>query len=811
LRGPWWQDTGHSQMRGPFPIPFPLGTFPGQTPQEGAGRLINCCSEPLGHGGPAPATYKRQPGLTQFAVTAMSGYRGGLIVQGLSYEAWSGQAATVDSVGAVSVIGSFPGTKHISIARNQNNPPDVVAVDPDQGAFILATGPLLSATATATVAGTVFVPGDQVSLTIDNTTLAGLPVTVTYKLGSGETPTTIATGLTALINANTTLQGIHLSATSAGAVITISQQGSDGNQTTLTALTTPVGSNAGLVGTVGGPGGVGHGNQTVTIAPGSGSATATIGGTTFPVNDTVTLTFTNPSAPSFPVAITYTFLAGATAIIIATGLVSQINANATLTAAGISATNVGGTSAVITILQPIGDTAITFSSDTLSGGSGTPGIVGPFPAFYTGQGRMGQANSVAFQDGYLFFTMADGRVFATTINGLGMNGLTFITIQSRSDVTLLRGVAFSGNMFFFTTGHCEVWSDAGNPPPAFPYSRQVVLPYGLLQTNAIAGFETGFDDLSWVAQDFGVWELAYGQLNPTKISPPDLDRLIETEHRANNLLEASVYMIGGKKFWVLSSPNWTWEFNLSTQQWNERWSLTMFGTQGRWRGTGGHPAFGKWLLGDTQSGTLCFVDDRARTELGAPMLQRLESGPVANFPNRIRVARADFNFSVGQGEAVRALVMTVQGTLAGPVGGIHLLVDRTQEVNEGDTVIVAGVTGTVEANGTWPVHVVSATELQLGGSHFVNAYTGGGTVTDVTSPTTAIDPQVAISWSDDGGLTWGNPLLRSLGQQGMGKTVVDLIRCGVSSRYGRRWRIDFTDAVNAPFMSATQSDELRKY
>ena len=797
-------------MRGPFPIPFPLGTFPGQTPQESAGRLINCVSEPLGPGGPSQATYKRQPGLTQFAVTGQEGYRGGLIVQGLSYEAWMDEAATVDSAGGVTLLGTLPGAKPISIARNQNTPPDVVAVDRDNGAFILAAGTLANATATATIAGTIFVPGDQVSITFDNTTLAGLPVTVTYKLGSGETASSIAAGLNALINANAILQGIDLFSTVVGAVITIHQQGSAGNQTTLTSSVTPIGSNAGLVGSVGGPGGVGHGNQTVTIAPGSGSATATIGGTTFPVNDTVTLTFTNPAAPSFPVPITYTFLAGATAIVIATGLVAAINSNATLTAAGISASNVGGTSAVITILQPIGDSTVTFSATTLAGGAGTPGITGPFPALYNGLGRMPQANSVAFQDGYLFFTIADGRVFATVVNGLTMNGLTFITIQSRADVALLRGIAFSGAMLFFTTGSFEVWSDAANPPPAFPYSRQVVLPYGLLQGTAIAGFETGFDDLSWVAQDFGVWELAYGGLTPQKISPPDLDRLIEAENRAGNLLEASVYMVGGKKFWVLSSPNWTWEFNLSTQQWNERWSLTQFGTQGRWRGTGGHPAFGKWLLGDQQSGTLCFVDDRARTELGAPMLQRLESGPVIAFPNRIRVARADFQFSTGTGEAVRSLVMTVEGAAAGPGGVIRLQVDRTQEVNESDTVNVTGVGGTVEANAAWQVHVVDATHLDLLGSVFVHAYISGGTATDVTSPTTAINPEVAISWSDDGGMSWGNPILRDLGPQGISQ-VIQLIRCGVAQRYGRRWRIDFTDAVNAPFMSATQDDELRKY
>ena len=111
--------------------------------------------------------------------------------------------------------------------------PDVVAVDIDNGAYILDTAALANATATATIAGTHFIAGDQVSLTINNTAIPGLPATVTYTLGSGETATTIAAGLTALINANAALQAAHLSATSVGAVITVSQAGSIGNTTTL--------------------------------------------------------------------------------------------------------------------------------------------------------------------------------------------------------------------------------------------------------------------------------------------------------------------------------------------------------------------------------------------------------------------------------------------------------------------------------------------------------------------------------------------------------------------------------------------------
>src|ERR1700688_2305802 len=115
--------------RPPYPIPFPLSSFPGATSQESSGRLINCTAEPLGEGtGPAKQVWRRQPGLTQFAPTAQTGYRGGLVVNNLSYEVFKNEDLTVDNslVPVVNLLGNFPGTKKVSIARNQAATPDVV-------------------------------------------------------------------------------------------------------------------------------------------------------------------------------------------------------------------------------------------------------------------------------------------------------------------------------------------------------------------------------------------------------------------------------------------------------------------------------------------------------------------------------------------------------------------------------------------------------------------------------------------------------------------------------------------------------------
>lgn len=561
-------------MRKPAQIQFPYSSFPGANPQEGAGRLINCYVEPLGEpsqtSAPARQVWRGSSGLSQHAITAQIGYRGGLIVNNLSYETFLNEALTVDVAGNVILLGAFPGSKKVSIARNQASPnPNVVAVDVDNGAYNLATG-------------------------------------------------------------------------------------------------------------------------------------------------------------------------GA-------------------------------------------------------------------PSAYNGGGVLPQPNSVCFQDGYFFFTIGAGQCYASGLNALTQNALTFITVQAKADVTLLRGIAFSGVLLLFTTGSCEVWQDAANPAPAFPYARQTVLEFGLVQSAAIAGWETGFSELLWAAQDYGVYWMSPGSLGPLKVSPSDLDRLIEAQVKAGNLIEAGCYSEGGKKFWHISSPAWSWEFNLSTRKWNERQSWKA-GVYTRWRATCGHPAFNKWLVGDQQSGNLLFHDLTNYTENGSYLLYRIESGPVKEFPQQLRIARADFEFDFGVGQVTGNYQMTVLGVGAGTGGVVRLTVNGTSQARTGDEVQVVGVTGTTEANGVFPMTVVDGTHIELQGTVFANAYISGGIATDITAPPGAVNPQCAISCSKDGGLTYDTPAIRSIAPQAKTRRARASVKNrGQSGPMGVRWRIDITDPVYRGLMSATMS------
>ena len=112
-------------------------------------------------------------------------------------------------------------------------------------------------------------------------------------------------------------------------------------------------------------------------------------------------------------------------------------------------------------------------------------------------------------------------------------------------------------------------------------------------------------------------------------------------------LEASVYISQGHPKWVISCPTFTWEFDIGSQKWNEGRGYQL----NRRRFISGVSAFGKWITGDTQAGQLLYINENAYDDVGSPLDFQIESGPVQDFPNRTRVARADFDFVVGVGIA----------------------------------------------------------------------------------------------------------------------------------------------------------------
>ena len=325
-------------------------------------------------------------------------------------------------------------------------------------------------------------------------------------------------------------------------------------------------------------------------------------------------------------------------------------------------------------------------------------------------GKVGSPDCVCFHDGYFMFGYGTGEILASEVDVTTINALDFTTAETNPD-GVTQTVSYAGQLYACGPATIEVYGLPVNST-AFPLTRvgYNITP-GLIAPFCIAGSEAEFGyPPIWCASDNTVRVLD-GSLPPDKISPPELDALIEAADPSD--LEACCYTSKGHAIWQLSSSDWTWCFDNNTQKWHERQSYLST----RSRITGTVPAFNEWLAGDTESGMVLRIDPTFAGEVDDPLVVTIESSPVASFPSRQRVQRADFDFTVGQGIA----------------------------------------------SGTFPIET---------------------------------DPSVRISWSDDGGVTWSNPWIRALGEQGQSQQRVTVINTGISGPIGRQWRLEVSDPIH---------------
>ena len=166
---------------------------------------------------------------------------------------------------------------------------------------------------TITVGGTALT-GDRLAVLFSGPQF-GAGVLVTTDPTTGNTTTQMATALAAAITANAALAALGISATSSLAVVSL----------TVPAAAEPVSLSAWV-------------NQITPQATITGTATA---------GDDLNLTFANAAISGTPVTVSHAVTAGETTTQMAAGLVSAINGNAALTAAGISATNAANVLTVV--------------------------------------------------------------------------------------------------------------------------------------------------------------------------------------------------------------------------------------------------------------------------------------------------------------------------------------------------------------------------------------------------------------------------------------------------------------------------------
>ena len=249
-------------------------------------------------------------------------------------------------------------------------------------------------------------------------------------------------------------------------------------------------------------------------------------------------------------------------------------------------------------------------------------------------------NSVTFLDGYLVFSIPDGRIFHTNLNdALTVNALAYGTASSRSD-GLRRIVTHRGALIALGETSLEIWEDVGTMPFAFAPIRADV-DIGCIAEQTVT---TVADALLWADQNGMVRQLTASE--PVRISTHALERAISDlswdERRA---LRAVYTHFNGHDFYALTSPYWTWEFDLATGLWHERAS----GGLPNWFGQGYELFSGKVVIGSSQDASLHVLDDSSQTESGNPYLFLAQSAPLHAFPKGLIVDQLDVDIIPGVG------------------------------------------------------------------------------------------------------------------------------------------------------------------
>jgi Phage stabilisation protein len=253
---------------------------------------------------------------------------------------------------------------------------------------------------------------------------------------------------------------------------------------------------------------------------------------------------------------------------------------------------------------------------------------------------VGSPLTVCGLDGYLVFSYGDGSLRVSDLNNTPINSLSVAKAESRPD-GVIRVTAAGLALYAFGEGSIEVSQNAGTSP--YPFARVAVIPCGIAGPFAVAGFEDGWDRAQYfVAADGTVRSLS--GYSTDVVSTPDVERAIASTVDKTKL-EACVYTANGRAIWALSGPGWTWEYSVTTGAWNERRSYGLT----RWRGSQSVKAFGKWLVGDTQSTRLLALNPVGVMEYLSPLVWEVESAIVDRFPARKVIKRADFRFSAGVG------------------------------------------------------------------------------------------------------------------------------------------------------------------
>jgi hypothetical protein len=259
--------------------------------------------------------------------------------------------------------------------------------------------------------------------------------------------------------------------------------------------------------------------------------------------------------------------------------------------------------------------------------------------------------TVTYFDGYFCFPRyGTKQFFLSPLFGITpFDASQFASKEATSD--LLQAIANSHEqLYLFGQERTEIWFDAGNPPPSFPFQRS---DGAIIQRGTIAPHSIVLEDNTlFFLGDDGMFYRVQGFV-PERISTHAVENAWATYPTLTDC-QAFVYTVFGHKMVTLVFPQAkaTWVVDLSTRRWHERESW--LGTSaddsiGRWRGSCAIAAYNRVLVGDSQTGQIGQLNFNGFTEFGYPMRGLLDGPPIHKDRRRIFMKRFELDVESGVG------------------------------------------------------------------------------------------------------------------------------------------------------------------
>jgi len=410
------------------------------------------------------------------------------------------------------------------------------------------------------------------------------------------------------------------------------------------------------------------------------------------------------------------------------------------------------------------------------------------------------AVTVGYINGYFVFNEPNSqRIWITELlDGTSIDPLDFASAEGSPD-GLVSVLVDHREVWLFGTNSVEVWYDSGGADFPLTPVQGAFNEVGCIAPYSVAKLDNGIFWLGADARGKGIVYRANGY-TAQRVSTHAVEWQIQQYGNLSDAV-AYTYQQDGHSFYVLIFPsaNTTWVFDVATSMWHER-AAFINGSFTRHRSNCQMSFNNEIVVGDHELGNIYAFDLEVFSDAGA-VQKWLRSWRA------LPTGMNDLKRSAHHSLQLDAETGAIDDSVTTPIVILDISDPNDDLLAEnGDFLVWEYISGTFNE--------VLLTEsgdqlVQEDGGEIVLVVvpisaTGGKILVEKGLPTaTAIDPQVMLRWSDDGGHTWSNSHWRSMGKTGTYGTRVIWRRLGMTLKLRDRvYEVSGTDPIKIAIMGA---------